>query len=63
MQKVKAVSSWNSNSYNWTLVTTKDDFIRDIGEYVSFFNSKRLHQRLEYKTPNQIEELYQADKL
>ena len=43
--------------------TIKDDLIRDVDEYVSFFNSKRLHQRLGYKTPNHIEELYQADKL
>lgn len=27
---------------------------RDVDEYIAFFNEKRLHGKLNYKTPNQI---------
>lgn len=33
-------------------------FFQDVAEYVNFYNSKRLHQKLGYKTPDQIEEMY-----
>ena len=40
-----------------------EDLIRDIEEYVDFFNSKRIHQKLGYKTPDQVEEMYQNGEL
>ena len=39
------------------------DLFRDVAEYVEFFNSKRLHQKLGYKTPDQIEAMYQNGEL
>jgi transposase InsO family protein/transposase-like protein len=39
------------------------DLIRDIEEYVNYFNSKRIHQRLGYKTPDQVEKMYQDGEL
>ena len=29
-----------------------------IKEYVDFYNNTRLHERLQYRTPNQVEEEY-----
>jgi transposase InsO family protein/transposase-like protein len=40
-----------------------EDLFRDVAEYVDFFNSKRIHQKLGYKTPDQIEEMYRNGKL
>ncbi|MDD4818524.1 MAG: IS3 family transposase [Victivallaceae bacterium] len=36
---------------------------RDVDEYIAFFNEKRLHGKLGYKTPNQIEEMFQNGEL
>ena len=35
-----------------------EDTLNALFEYVNFYNSKRLHQKLGYKTPDQIEEMY-----
>ena len=40
-----------------------DDLFRDVAEYTEFFNSQRIHQKLGYKTPDQIEEMYQNGEL
>lgn len=40
------------------------DFRRAIDRYIIFYNTKRLHKKLQYKTPQQKEEEYiskQAD--
>lgn len=39
------------------------DLQNDVAEYVEFFNAKRIHQKLGYKTPNQIEEMYWSGEL
>ncbi len=42
---------------------TPEELKRDVAEYVEFFNSKRIHQKLGYKTPDQIEEMYVSGEL
>ncbi len=34
---------------------SNEDLERDLGEFVGFFNNKRIHQSLDYKT---LEEVY-----
>ncbi len=36
---------------------------RDVDEYIAFFNEKRLHGKLNYKTPNQIEDMFRNGEL
>lgn len=40
-----------------------EKLFQDVAEYVDFFNSKRIHQKLGYKTPDQIEEMYRDGEL
>lgn len=40
-----------------------EKLFQDVAEYVDFFNSKRIHQKLGYKTPDQIEEIYRDGEL
>ena len=35
-----------------------EELFRDVAEYIEFFNAKRLHQKLGYRTPDKIEEMY-----
>ena len=35
-----------------------EELFRDVAEYIEFFNSKRIHQKLGYRTPDKIEEMY-----
>ena len=37
---------------------TADDLYASIDEYIEFFNYKRPHQKLGYRTPAQVEEVY-----
>jgi putative transposase len=41
----------------------EENLVKDVDEYIDFFNSKRFHQRLGYKTPDQIEKMYQNGEL
>ena len=34
-----------------------------MAEYIEFFNSKRIHQKLGYRTPDKIEETYENGEL
>ena len=35
-----------------------EELFREVAEYIEFFNSKRIHQKLGYRTPDKIEEMY-----
>ena len=35
-----------------------EELFRDVAEYIEFFNAKRLHQKLGYRMPDKIEEMY-----
>ena len=40
-----------------------EELFRDVAEYIEFFNAKRLHQKLGYRTPDKIEEMYVKGEL
>ena len=40
-----------------------DNLLRDVDEYIEFFNTRRLHGKLGYKTPNQIGNMFKNGEL
>ena len=41
-----------------TKYRSKSDFRTAVDEYIIFYNTKRLHKKLQYKTPEQKKEEY-----
>ena len=41
-----------------TKYRSKSDFRKAVDEYIIFYNTKRLHKKLQYKTPEQKKEEY-----
>lgn len=51
--------TWRTLKYEWVFLRDYDceeDLRRSLGEFVEFFNGERIHQGLEYMTPNEVYE-------
>lgn len=49
--------TWRTLKYEWVFLKdyrTKDEMEEGLGEFVEFFNEKRLHEGLGYQTPNEV---------
>lgn len=51
--------TWRTLKYEWVFLKdyrTKDEMEEGLGEFVEYFNEKRLHEGLGYQTPNEVYE-------
>ena len=51
--------TWRTLKYEWIFLRdyqSYDDLEKGLDEFVNFFNSKRLHQSLDYQTPDEVYE-------
>ena len=49
--------TWRTLKYEWVFLKDYrflEDLERGLSEFVGFFNSKRIHQSLDYKTPEEV---------
>lgn len=49
--------TWRTLKYEWVFLRDYrffEDLERGLGELVGFFNNKRIHQGLAYKTPEEV---------
>jgi len=49
--------TWRTLKYEWVFLRDYqfvDDLERGLAEFVDFFNNKRIHQSLDYKTPEEV---------
>ena len=49
--------TWRTLKYEWIFLRdygSEKELRRSLAEFVSFFNSERIHQSLEYKTPDEV---------
>ena len=52
--------TWRTLKYEWVFLrdyNCEEDLRRSLGEFVEFFNSERIHQGLDYRTPDEVYEL------
>lgn len=51
--------TWRTLKYEWVFLRdyrTYEELEAGLGEFVEFFNNERLHQSLDYRTPNEVYE-------
>ena len=49
--------TWRTLKYEWVFLKDYrflEDLERGLSKFVGFFNSKRIHQSLDYKTPEEV---------
>ncbi len=49
--------TWRTLKYEWVFLRdyrTYDQLEKSLGESVEYFNAKRIHQSLDYRTPNEV---------
>lgn len=49
--------TWRTLKYEWVFLKDYrflEDLERGLSEFVNFFNNKRIHQSLDYKTPEEV---------
>jgi len=49
--------TWRTLKYEWIFLrdfNTKAELEHSLGKFADFFNSKRIHQSLDYKTPDEV---------
>lgn len=52
--------TWRTLKYEWVFLrdyNCEEDLRRSLGKFVEFFNSERIHQGLDYRTPDEVYEL------
>lgn len=51
--------TWRTLKYEWIFLrdySSAEELRKSLGQFVKFFNSERIHQGLEYKTPDEVYE-------
>jgi len=51
--------TWRTLKYEWIFLRdyrSEDELRKSLGEFVEFFNKERIHQGLDYKTPDEVYE-------
>lgn len=49
--------TWRTLKYEWLFLRdykTEEELRKSLGEFVTFFNGERIHQALDYKTPDEV---------
>ena len=49
--------TWRTLKYEWIFLrdySSAEELRKSLGEFVKFFNSERIHQGLDYKTPDEV---------